>query len=126
MIVRILIADDSPVIRHCVGRLLASHSDWSICAEAANGEEAVCKSLELAPDLVVLDFSMPKKNGIDAARDIRKRNPGIPILLFSMFLCPQLVDLAREAGVSGTVGKENLSQIIPCIETLLRGGTFFN
>jgi DNA-binding NarL/FixJ family response regulator len=122
---RILIADDSPVVRQCLGRLLGSRLDWEVCGEASTGEECVRKAQQLAPDVIVLDFMMPGKNGIEAAREIRKLLPGIPVLLCSVFLTPQLIELARRAGVAGTLSKGDLNKVIPCLETLLHGGTFF-
>jgi len=122
---RILVADDSAIVRKCLGRLLRDHLGWEICGEAADGEDAVCKALELTPDLVVLDFMMPGKNGIEAAREIGKLLPRIPILLCTVFLSPQLVDLARGAGIVGTLSKGDLNKVVPCVEALLRGDTFF-
>jgi CheY-like chemotaxis protein len=123
---RILIADDSPVVRQCLGRLLCGRLGWEVCGEASDGEDAVRKAQELTPDVVVLDFMMPGKNGLDVAREIGKLLPRIPILLCSVFLTPQLVDLARGAGIVGTLSKGDLNKVIPCVETLLRGGTFFS
>ena len=125
VVTRILIADDSPVVRQCLGRLLCSHLDWEVCGEASDGEDAVCQARELAPDVVVLDFMMPGKNGIEAAREIGKLLPRIPVLLCTVFLSPQLVDLAREAGISGALSKGDLNKVVTCVETLLRGDTFF-
>lgn len=125
MATRILIADDSSIIRHCLGRLLCSHSGWEICGEATDGEDAVYKTQELVPDLIVMDFLMPRKNGIEAAREIGKVSPSIPILLCTICLTPQLVDLARGAGISGTLSKGDLTMVFTCIETLLRGESFF-
>ncbi len=122
---RILIADDSPVVRQCLGRLLCRHLGWEVCGEASDGGDALRKAQELTPDVVVLDFMMPGKNGIEVAREIAKLLPKIPILLCSVFLTPQLVDLARGAGIAGTLSKGDLNKVIPCVETLLRGGTFF-
>ena len=122
---RIFIADDSPVVRQCLGRLLCSRPGWEVCGEASNGEDAIRKAQELIPDVIVLDFMMPGENGIEVAREIGKLLPRIPILLCSVFLTPQLVALARGAGIAGTLSKGDLNKVIPCIETLLRGGTFF-
>src|SRR5882672_1919013 len=122
---RILIADDSPVVRHCLGRLLCSHRGWEICGEAIDGEDAVCRARELTPDVVVLDFMMPRKNGIEAAREIGKLSPKIPILLCTIFLDPQLVDLARGAGIAGTLSKGDLNKVVTCVESLLCGESFF-
>lgn len=117
---RILIADDNDVVRDCVGRLVRSHGDWEICGEASNGEDAVVKTQELSPDLVVLDFLMPGMNGIEAARRISQTAPKTSILLCTIFLSRQLMDLARNAGVTGTLSKADLNRIVPCIEAILR------
>ena len=124
--IRILIADDSPVVRQCLGRLLLrGHPGWEVCGEASDGEDVIRQALELIPDVVILDFMMPGKNGIEAAAEIHKLLPRIPILLCSVFLSPQLVELAREAGIAGTLSKGDLNKVIPCVEALLRGDTFF-
>src|ERR1700704_6890709 len=81
MATRILIADDSPLIRQCLGRLLGGHRGWEVCGEATDGEDAVSKARELTPDVIVIDYLMPRKNGIEAAREISKRSPMTPILL---------------------------------------------
>jgi DNA-binding NarL/FixJ family response regulator len=124
--VRILIADDSPVVCQCLARLLGSRLGWEVCGEASTGEDVVRKAQELTPDIIVLDFMMPGKNGIEAAREIGKLMPKIPVLLCSVFLTPQLIGMARRAGVAGTLSKGDLNKVIPCIETLLAGGTFFS
>lgn len=125
MATRILIADDSPVVRQCLERLLCGRPGWEVCGEASDGEDAVCKAQELIPDIIVLDFMMPRKNGIEAAREIGKLLPRIPVLLCSVFLTPQLIDLARAAGISGTLSKGDLNKVVKCVEALLRGDTFF-
>ena len=125
MATRILIADDSQIIRQCLGRLLCTHRGWEVCGEAKDGEEAVQKVQELTPDVVVLDFLMPRKNGLEAAREIGKLSPRIPILLCTLSITPELVDLSRRAGVSGTLSKNNMNKVFAGIETLLRGHTFF-
>jgi DNA-binding NarL/FixJ family response regulator len=120
---RILIADDSPVIRQCLGRLLGGHRGWEVCGEATDGEDAVCKAQELTPDVIVLDFLMPRKNGIEAAREIGKASPSTPILLCTISLTPELVNLARGAGIAGTLSKGELNRMVEYVEALLRGDT---
>jgi DNA-binding NarL/FixJ family response regulator len=73
--VRILIADDHPVVRKGVCSILESRNDLEVCGEATNGEEAVQKSLRLNPDLIVLDVTMPVLDGFSAARKIRELLP---------------------------------------------------
>jgi DNA-binding NarL/FixJ family response regulator len=122
---RILIADDNPVVRECLRRLLSAHAGWELCGEASNGEDTLRLAQELKPDVIVLDFRMPGKNGVEIAREIGALLPGTPILLCSVFLTPQLIALARAAGIAGTLSKGDLNKVIPCVEVLLRGDTFF-
>jgi DNA-binding NarL/FixJ family response regulator len=65
---RILIADDSPQILQALRKALEEHPEWEVCAEASNGIEAVAQPAALNPDVVVLDLTMPKMNGFEAAR----------------------------------------------------------
>jgi len=125
MAARILIADDNLVVRQCVGRLLGSHQDWEVCGEAEDGEQAVRLAKELSPDILVLDFLMPGMNGLEAARQIAQVSPHTAILLCTICLSPQLVELARSAGVAGTLGKGDLNRMVAGIETLLRGDRYF-
>jgi DNA-binding NarL/FixJ family response regulator len=126
MATRILIADDNPLVRECIGKLLGSHLGWEVCGEATDGKDAVRQARQLAPDVVVLDFLMPGLNGIEAARQIAAVSPKIPILLCTIYLTPQLLDLARNAGITGALSKGDLNQLVKCVETILRGDTFFH
>ena len=79
---RILIVDDSSLVRQRLRDLLQQHPDWRVCGEAVNGRDAVDKAQELNPDVIVLDFLMPGMDGLQAAREIGKVVPSIPILMF--------------------------------------------
>ena len=92
----------------------------------ARGDDADTRLKERVPDLIVLDFLMPGLNGIEAAREIVRASPNVPIMLCTMYLSPQLLDLAKNAGVTGTLSKSNLGQLIPGIETILSGSTYFS
>ena len=72
---RILIVDDSPLVRQRLRALLQQHAGWEICGEAADGRDAVAKAQLLRPDLIVLDFLMPEVDGLQAARQIRAHLP---------------------------------------------------
>jgi DNA-binding NarL/FixJ family response regulator len=121
MATRILIADDSPLIRQCLGRLLGAHRGFEVCGEATDGEDAVSKARDLTPDVIVIDYLMPRKNGIEAAREISKRSPGTPILLCTITPTAQLVDEARGAGIAGTLSKAKMDKMIGCVEALIQG-----
>ena len=103
----ILIVDDSAAIRHSLRGLLARHDGWEVCGEAANGLEAIDKALQLRPDLVVLDVSMPVMNGLQAARELQRLMPKLPILMFTNFSSSQIEREALAAGVSAVKSKSD-------------------
>jgi DNA-binding NarL/FixJ family response regulator len=125
-ILRILIADDQEAIRKRVRTILVSKSDFEVCAEAADGREAVEKARELKPDLIILDITMPILNGLEAARMIRQVSPDTPIVILSVHKSRQLVKEAQEIGVQGYVTKEEASQtLIKAADAVLNKLTFF-
>jgi DNA-binding NarL/FixJ family response regulator len=81
MAIRILIVDDHPVVRHGLRTLLEVQPGWEVIAEAADGLEALEKADRLSPDIILLDVSMPKMNGLEACRLIRKAAPAAEILI---------------------------------------------
>jgi len=96
--IRILVADDNPAVRHYLRGLLELQSTWQVCGEARTGEEALERVKANPPDVVLLDFQMPDLNGIAVAREISRLYPEIPILI--IFLNNWLRRLERsESGV---------------------------
>lgn len=122
---RILIVDDSPLVRKRLRDMLQQHRDWQVCGEACNGGDAVVKAQELEPDIIVLDFLMPGMDGLQAARQLGKLLPQIPILMFTMHLSRQLVAEARNAGIRGAVAKSDAGHVIEGLEALLRNEAYF-
>jgi DNA-binding NarL/FixJ family response regulator len=123
--VRIMIADDSTPVRRGLRTLLGLNSDWQVCGEAVNGADAVEKAQQLAPDLILMDFSMPQMDGVQAAREIAKSGTKIPILLFTLNLSSEIIELARNAGLRGAMSKSEISKLPYAIKALQRGETFF-
>jgi DNA-binding NarL/FixJ family response regulator len=82
---KILIADDSPIVRRALCRILEAQDVYDLCAEAENGAEAVALAIKHRPDLIILDLDMLVMNGIDAAREIKTILPGVPIILFTQY-----------------------------------------
>ena len=80
----ILVADDNPTIRKMLCKMFEAEDDYDLCAEATNGAEAVSLAKHCWPDLIILDLSMPVMNGLEAARDIKRIMPGVPIILFTI------------------------------------------
>ena len=108
---RILVADDSDVVRHGLKHLLRQHAGWEVCGEAVDGQEAVEKARQLSPDLVLLDYCMPVLNGIEAARQIRESQPNTRFV-------------AKKVGITSVLSKSNVGQIIKGVEAGLQGTTF--
>ena len=123
--IRILVADDSPVIRRSLRRLLEQRDDWQVCDEACNGQEAVERFKQAKPDLIVIDFQMPEMNGLDAARRIVQDSPDIPILMVTIHLSKQLSEEARRAGIRGTCAKSQIGCVVNAVQALLRHETYF-
>ena len=119
-----LVADDSELVRHGIGRLLERHQDWKVCGEAVDGQEAIEKAHQLAPDVVVLDFAMPIRNGVEAARQILKEHPGMAIVLCSMYSDHQLASAANRVGITSVLSKSNMGKLIKGVETALRQEPF--
>lgn len=107
MAIRILIVDDHPVVRHGLRTLLEVQPGWEVIAEAADGLEALEKADRLSPDIILLDVSMPKMNGLEACRLIRKAAPAAEILIVTQHDSPQMMREALDAGARGYVVKSN-------------------
>lgn len=121
MNVRILVVDDNAKVRDGLRFLLESHADWEVCGEAADGIEAIERYRQLRPDLLIVDVSMPRMNGLDASLEILKLAPKILILLYTSYLTAQLIEVAHKAGIRGTVSKDAMDLVVVGVEALLRG-----
>jgi DNA-binding NarL/FixJ family response regulator len=127
--VRILIADDFAAWRGCIVTLLATIPEFHIVGEAADGLEAVRKTQELQPDLILLDIGMPKLNGIEAARQICVAAPGVIILFVSENRCRDVIREALGTGrcTRGYVLKSAAaSDLLPAMQAVLQRGTFLS
>src|ERR1700730_10672817 len=125
LMVRILIADDSTLVRRVLRSLVEQDKDWQVCAEATDGGEVVQRTLETHPDLIVLDFQMPVMNGLQAAQEIAKVAPDVPVLLCTAHLSLHLMGEARRVGIQGAVSKSKAGDIVDAIKALLRHESFF-
>ena len=124
-VVRILLVDDNPSVRHYLRAILEQQPAWRVCGEARTGAEALRMVLESPPDLVLLDYQMPDLNGVDVARQISTLFPKIPILMVTIHLSRQLADAARQAGVRGACAKQDIGSVVQAIEVLLHDQTYF-
>ena len=126
MAVRILIADDDAAIRRLLRRLIENHENWTVCGDALDGKDAVGKAAQLSPDVIVLDLAMPQMNGFQAAREISRATPEVPILLLTVQqLSRELTHEAQHAGFRGAVSKSTGSEVVRAIESLLKHENFF-
>jgi CheY-like chemotaxis protein/anti-sigma regulatory factor (Ser/Thr protein kinase) len=123
---RILIADDHEVMRRGLRGLVESQEEWSVCGEAIEGHEAISKTRELRPDLLILDVTMPGMSGIDAALQILKDDPSIKILFFTMHDSPQMMREISGVGAWGYVAKARAgNDLVDAVRTILGGKKFF-
>jgi DNA-binding NarL/FixJ family response regulator len=122
---RILLADDHRMFADGLASLLAPEPDLEVIGTARDGRQAVKAALELAPDVVAMDVSMPGLSGIEAARQIVAQNPAIRILCLSMHRERQYLQAALEAGASGYVLKDDAPDVvIAAIRCVAAGGTY--
>jgi DNA-binding NarL/FixJ family response regulator len=128
MNVRILIVDDHEVLREGLKSLLAKlRPDWTICGEATDGDEAIQLARDLRPDLVILDITMPRLSGLEAAAQMRKLRFTFPILIFRTHQSERLTADVRDSGAQGYVLKSQAAHnLVFAIDALLAGGTFFD
>lgn len=123
---RILIVDDQALVRRAVRHLLESHTGWRVCGEAADGVEAIDQTRELHPDVVIMDLSMPNKDGLEATREIHASFPDTQILILTLHHFPHLAKVVQMAGAQGCVLKSDSSRyLIPAVSSLSKAQPFF-
>ena len=125
LVTRILVADDHPIVRSGLKKVLDAQKDMEVVAEADDGAEAVKKVLAEDVDLAILDVSMPKATGIQAAGELHKRKPDVKLLMLSMYESEQFLFEALKAGASGYVLKSDADQdIVEAVRRTMRGQSF--
>ncbi len=113
MVKSVLIADDQEIIRKALCDLFASQRDFDVCGDAENGLEAIEMAQVLRPDLILLGLSMPMMNGMEAACELKRLMPMVPIIVFSEYSDVFSEREARSSGISGIVSKtEHLSVLL--------------
>jgi len=112
---RILIVDDSDFARTGLKVLLAGRTDCEICGEASDGRQAVMKAIDLIPDLVILDYSMPGMDGLHVAQEIYKALPATLILICTLFPSRELEREAMKYGVRHVISKAEMSKALVAV-----------
>lgn len=125
--VRILIVDDHEIFRRGLRSLLESRTDWEVCGEATDGQDAVDKAKQLQPDVIVLDITMPRLNGLDATALLRKEVPEAKIVILSQHQPALMKQVALTAGAGAYVTKSEVSrELMAAIDDLLEGANCGN
>jgi two-component system invasion response regulator UvrY len=124
-VVRILVVDDNPAVRHYLRAILEQQTAWQVCDEARTGGEALQRVKKSPPDLILLDFQMPDVNGLDVAQQIAEIFPEIPILMVTIHLSKQLSEAAKNVGIRGACAKSDIGSIVQAVDALLHQQTYF-
>ena len=125
LVTRVLIADDFPLVRQGLRQVLGRQADLDVVAEAADGAEAVRLTVAGGVDLALLDVSMPRLTGLQAAREIARRAPEVRVLMLSMHDSEQYLFDALEAGASGYVLKTAADRdVVDAVRGAMRGEPF--
>jgi DNA-binding NarL/FixJ family response regulator len=125
LVTRILIADDHAIVRSGLKKVLDAKDDLEVVAEAEDGAEAVEKALAVNVDLAILDVSMPRMTGIQAAAELHKRKPELKTLMLSMYDSEQFLFEALKAGASGYVLKSGAdTDIVDACRAAMRGDSY--
>ncbi len=124
--IRVLIADDHPIIRRVVRSTLEQHSHLEVCVEVTDGAQAVEKAKEIRPDVAVLNVTMPVMNGLEAAREIKTHVPETAIVILSANADKHFVEEATMIGVRAYVVKSKMgAALVAAIEAAFQGKDFF-
>lgn len=122
MTIQVLLADDHALFREGLRALLQATPDIRVCGEVATGYESIAAVARCAPDVVILDISMPDLNGVDAAAEILKRHPATRTLILSMHSSVEHVHRAFAAGVRGYLLKESAGSEVAAAVRIVHGG----
>ena len=107
-------------MRRALRSLIESHEGWEVCGEAEDGDEAVPKAAALNPDAIILDLVMPRMDGLEAARNILKASPSVPIILHTLYHSAQVDRAAQVMGIYKVTSKSNTVDLFAELESLFR------
>jgi len=125
--IRILLADDHALVRSGIAALLQMHEEFEVVGEAGDGQEAIEKTVQLSPDIVLIDISMPGISGIEATKVIRKKCPDTAILVLSMHDSEEYVYQIFRSGADGYLLKSaRKEEVLTAVRTVAAGGRYFS
>lgn len=124
---RILLADDHTLVRQGLRRILEEKPEWEVVAEAHDGREAVLRAVELNPDIVIMDITMPRLNGTEATRQITRKAPDVRVLVLSMHMDESYVLQTLRAGARGYLLKDSVdTDLVRAVTAVNEGKSFFS
>jgi DNA-binding NarL/FixJ family response regulator len=125
MTVRVLIADDHPVVRQGLKQMLGAEPDLVVAGEASNGHETIELCERVAWDVAVVDYNMPGKGGIDLVKELRSRHPHCPVLVLSIYPEEQYALRVLKAGAAGYLTKESAAdELVNALRKVAKGGRY--
>lgn len=125
--IKVLLAEDHTIVRKGITSLLAGEADIEVVGEAEDGQEAVEKVEQLAPDVVLMDNTMPVLNGLEATRQIKKRFPEVKVLVLTMHTTEEYIQQFLQAGASGYLIKKTApKELVTAIYAVYRGDSYLS
>jgi DNA-binding NarL/FixJ family response regulator len=123
--VKILIADDHPVVRQGLRQVLAAHADLDVVAEAKDGDELIAQAGRVGWDVAVIDYNMPGKAGVELVKELRRRYPDRPVLVLSMYPEDRYALRLLKAGAAGYLNKESApEELVGALHRVAGGGRY--
>jgi two-component system, NarL family, invasion response regulator UvrY len=120
--IKILVADDHPIVRQGLKQILSEYPDMTVADEAGNGKEVLSKVAKKDYDIVLLDISMPGRNGLDILKELKTKKPKLPVLVLSIYPEDQYAVRVLKLGASGYLTKESVpEELVAAIRKVARG-----
>jgi len=124
--IRVLIADDHNIVRQSIVSLIESSPDMLVVAEAEDGQKIIEKYFHFKPDVVITDISMPRMNGLEAAKTLLAKNPSAKIIFLSIYNTDEYIYKTLKVGAMGLIGKDILKgELLEAIRTVAAGEKYF-
>lgn len=120
--IKILVADDHPIVRQGLKQILSEYPDMTVADEAGNGKEVLAKIVKKDFDIVLLDISMPGRNGLDILKELKTKKPKLPVLVLSIYPEDQYAVRVLKLGAAGYLTKESVpEELVAAIRKVARG-----